>query len=337
MQKNLFSFQKTYRIFFFTLTTFLCSFFLNHVQAQDYPNRPIKIVVPFPPGNASDAAARILGEELSKKLNQPVLIENRVGVTGTIGASFVAKSAPDGYTLLMTSTSFAISTGLIAKLPYDPLTDFEPVFHVGTTGGMVLIVNNDFPANNLAQFVDLVKKNPGKYSYAHIGRGTIQHLAMEVFLSQINAEVVAIPYKGSVQAMTDIIGGQLPMMFDSPASAAAFIDSGKVKALTSASEKRSARFPAIPAVTESGVASLDKFRVGGWVGMLAPAKTPKAFVNRLNDELSKIMQITEVKQKLFTLGIEGIGNHSPERFSEFLRADMERWQTAAIAAKIAKE
>lgn len=311
--------------------------FSAHAQAQGYPSRPIKIIVPFPSGNASDVAARILGDELSKRLNQPVVVENRVGATGTIGASFVAKSTPDGYTLLMTSTSFAISTGLIAKLPYNPLTDFEPVVQVGSTGGMVLIVNPGLPANNLAQLVDLIKKNPGKYSYAHVGRGTIQHLAMEVFLSMVSAEVVAVPYKGSVQALTDIIGGQLPMMFDSPGSAASFIDSGKVKALTSASEKRSARLPSVPAVTESGVAALENFRVGGWVGMLAPAQTPKAIVNRLNEELLKIMQSSEVKQKLFALSVEGVGDHTPDKFGEFLRADMARWQAAALAAKIPKE
>jgi tripartite-type tricarboxylate transporter receptor subunit TctC len=313
------------------------SIFSFNVNAQAYPNRSIKIIVPFPPGNASDVAARILGEELSKKFNQTVVVENRVGATGTIGASFVSKSPPDGYTLLMTSTSFAISTALMANVPYNPLTDFVPVIQVGTTGGMVLIVNPSFPANNLSQLVDLIKKNPGKYSYAHVGRGTIQHLSMEVFLSMVGADVAAIPYKGSVQAITDIIGGQLPMMFDSPGSAAAFIDSNKVKALTSASEKRSGRLPSVPAVTESGVTALDNFRVGGWVGMMAPPQTPRAIVNRLNEELFKIMQNPEVKQKLFTLGVEGVAEHTPEKFGDFLRADMARWQAAANAAKIAKE
>jgi tripartite-type tricarboxylate transporter receptor subunit TctC len=307
------------------------------IQAQTYPNRPVKIIVPYPPGNASDVAARTLGDELAKKLGQPVVVENRSGATGTIGAAAVAKSPPDGYTLLMTSTSFAISTALVASLPYNVATDFEPVVHVGGSGGMILVVNNSFPANNLAQFVDLVKKNPGKYSYAHIGRGTIQHLTMEVFLSMIGADVVAVPYKGSVQSITDIIGGQIPMMFDSPSSASSFIDGGKVKALTSSSEKRSSRLPNVPAVTESGVAALDNFRVGGWVGMLAPAKTPRAIVNRLNEELVKIMQIPEVKQRLYSQGLEVVPEHPPEKFGEFLKADMARWQAAATAAKIPKE
>lgn len=315
----------------------LSLFFSAQVLAQAYPSRPIKIIVPFPPGNSSDVSARILGDELSKRLNQPVVIENRAGATGTIGASFVANAAPDGYTLLMTSTSFAISTALIAKLPYNPLTDFEPVVQVGSTGGMVLVVAPEFPANNLSQLVDLIKKNPGKYSYAHVGRGTIQHLTMEVFLSALGAEVVAVPYKGSIQALTDIIGGQLPMMFDSPGSAASFIDSGRVKALTSASEKRSARLPNVPAVTESGLAALDNFRVAGWVGMMAPPQTPKAIVNRLNEELQKIMLNPDVKQKLFTVGVEGVGNHTPAKFSEFLRGNMALWQAAATVAKIPKE
>lgn len=332
--KNLF-FSRVFSVA--ALVALLCMFFSLNVHAQAYPSRSIKIIVPFPPGNASDVAARILGDELSKKLNQPVVIENRVGATGTIGASFVSKSPPDGYTLLMTSTSFAISTALMANVPYNPVTDFEPVIQVGTTGGMVLIVNPTFPANNLAQLVDLIKKNPGKYSYAHVGRGTIQHLSMEVFLSMVGADVLAVPYRGSVQAITDIMGGQLPMMFDSPGSAASFIDSNKVKALTSASEKRSGRLPSVPAVTESGVTALDNFRVGGWVGMMAPPQTPKAIVNRLNEEIFKIMQNPEVKQKLFTLGVEGVAEHTPEKFGEFVRMDMARWQAAANAAKISKE
>jgi len=274
---------------------------------------------------------------LAKKLGQPVVVENRAGATGTIGAAAVAKSPPDGYTLLMTSTSFAISTALVANLPYNVIADFEPVVHVGGSGGMILLVNPTFPANNLQQFVELLKKNPGKYSYAHIGRGTIQHLTMEVFLSMIGADVVAVPYKGSVQSITDIIGGQIPMMFDSPSSASPFIDSGKVKALTSSAEKRSSRLPNVPAVTESGIAALDNFRVGGWVGMMAPAKTPKAIVQRLNEELVKIMQVPEVKQRLYAQGLETVPEHTPEKFAEFLKADMARWQAAATAAKIPKE
>ena len=303
-------------------------------MAQAWPSRSIKIIVPFPPGNASDVAARTLGDELSKKVGHPVVIENRTGATGTIGAAAVAKSPPDGYTLLMTSTSFAISTALVANLPYSVTADFEPVVHVGGSGGMILLVNPAFPAANLGQLIDLVKKNPGKYSYAHLGRGTIQHLTMEVFLAMIGADVVAVPYKGSVQAITDIIGGQIPMMFDSPSSASPFIDSGKVKALTSSSDKRSNRLPNVPAVTESGNVALDNFRVGGWVGMLAPAKTPRAVVNRLNEELVKIMQLPEVRQRLYSQGLEVVPEHPPEKFGEFLKADMARWQAAASAAKI---
>ena len=306
-------------------------------MAQAWPSRSIKIIVPFPPGNASDVAARTLGDELSKKVGHPVVIENRTGATGTIGAAAVAKSPPDGYTLLMTSTSFAISTALVANLPYSVTADFEPVVHVGGSGGMILLVNPAFPAANLGQLIDLVKKNPGKYSYAHLGRGTIQHLTMEVFLAMIGADVVAVPYKGSVQAITDIIGGQIPMMFDSPSSASPFIDSGKVKALTSSSDKRSNRLPNVPAVTESGNAALDNFRVGGWVGMLAPAKTPRAVVNRLNEELVKIMQLPEVRQRLYSQGLEVVPEHPPEKFGEFLKADLARWQAAASAAKIPKE
>ena len=173
----------------------------REAQAQAFPSKPITFVVPFPAGNASDVAARALGEELARKLGQPVVVENKTGATGTIGASFVAKSAPDGHTLLMTSTSFAISTALVANLPYRPLQDFEPVVHVGGSGGMLMIVAPDFPAKTLAEFVDLARRNAGKYNYAHVGRGTIQHLTMEVFLSMTGLQIQPVAYKGSVQAI----------------------------------------------------------------------------------------------------------------------------------------
>lgn len=305
--------------------------------AQGFPSKPITFVVPFPAGNASDVAARALGEELGRKLGQPVVVENKTGATGTIGASFVAKSAPDGHTLLMTSTSFAISTALVANLPYRPTQDFEPVVHVGGSGGMLLIVAPDFPARSVGEFIDLVKKYPGKYNYAHVGRGTIQHLTMEVFLAMAGLQIQAVAYKGSVQAITDIISGQIQVMFDSPSSAASFVDSGKVRALVSAADERSVRLPGVPAVPESGLNELRDFRVGGWVGMLAPAKTPSAIVDRLNQELTAIMNTPAMKQRLLQGGLEVMPPHPPEQFARFLQADMARWQAAATAAKIPKE
>ena len=309
----------------------------HDAHAQAFPSKPVTIVVPFPAGNASDVAARALGEELGRKLGQPVVVENKTGATGTIGASFVSKSAPDGHTLLMTSTSFAISTALVANLPYRPTQDFEPVLHVGGSGGMLLIVAPDFPAKTLAEFVDLTRRNPGKYNYAHVGRGTIQHLTMEVFLAMAGLQIQPVAYKGSVQAITDIISGQIQVMFDSPSSSASFVDSGKVIALTSAADARSVRLPNVPAVTESGLKELRDFRVGGWVGLLAPARTPEPIVKRINEELAAIMNAPEMKQKLLKAGLEVMPPHPPEQFGRFLQADMARWQQAATAAKIPKE
>jgi tripartite-type tricarboxylate transporter receptor subunit TctC len=305
--------------------------------AQGFPNKPITIVVPFPAGNASDVAARAVGEELGRKLGQPVVVENKTGATGTIGASFVAKSAPDGHTLLMTSTSFAISTALVANLPYRPMQDFEPVFQVGGSGGMLLIVAPDFPAKSVGEFIDLARRNPGKYNYAHVGRGTIQHLTMEVFLAMTGLQIQPVAYKGSVQAITDIISGQIQVMFDSPSSSASFVDSGKVKALVSAADGRSVRLPNVPAVPESGLNELRDFRVGGWVGLLAPAKTPQAVIARLNEEVGAIVNAPAMKQRLLQGGLEVTPPHSPQQFGRFLEADMARWQTAATAAKIPKE
>jgi tripartite-type tricarboxylate transporter receptor subunit TctC len=309
----------------------------GELQAQAFPTKPITFVVPFPAGNASDVAARALGEELARRLGQPVVVENKTGATGTIGASFVAKSAPDGHTLLMTSTSFAISTALVANLPYRPLQDFEPVLQVGGSGGMLLLVAPDSPAKTLAEFIDLARRNPGKLNYAHVGRGTIQHLTMEVFLSMTGLQIQPVAYKGSVQAITDIISGQIQVMFDSPSSAAPFVDNGKVRALTSAADARSVRLPSVSAVPESGIAELRNFRVGGWVGLLAPARTPETVVKRVNEELGAIMNAPAMKQRLLQAGLEVVPAHSPAQFGKFLQADMARWQAAATAAKIPKE
>ena len=196
---------------------------------------------------------------------------------------------------------------------------------------MLLIVAPDFPARTVNEFIDLVRRNPGKYNYAHVGRGTIQHLTMEVFVAMTGLQIQAVPYKGSVQAITDIISGQIQVMFDSPSSSASFVDGGKVRALVSAADARSVRLPNVPAVPESGLNELRDFRVGGWVGMLAPAKTPSAVVARL------ILNEPAMKQRMLQGGLEVIPPHPPEQFARFLQADMNRWQAAATAAKIPKE
>jgi tripartite-type tricarboxylate transporter receptor subunit TctC len=303
--------------------------------AQTYPSRPIKIFVPFPPGNSADAAARTLADELVRRLGQPVVVENRPGATGSIGALAVAKSPADGYALLLASTAFTISTALGA--PYDVAKDFQPVALVGVVGPMILIAAPSFPASTLLQTVELLKSNPRKYSYAHLGPGTISHLTMENFLSLIGAEAVGVQYRGSVQAITDIIGSQIPLMFDSPSSAVSFIESGKIKALAVASDIRSNRLPNVPAVTESGIAAVKNFHSSGWVGLLAPANTPRDIVLRLNAELTAIAQLPAVKQRLYLQGIDTVPQQSPEKFGEFLKGDMERWQAAATAAKVVKQ
>ncbi len=305
--------------------------------AQPYPARPIRVIVPFPPGNSSDIAARTIGDVLAKRLGQSIVVDNRPGATGFIGAGMVAKAPADGHTLLMTSTSFTISTAITASLPYDVLRDFDPVVRVGGSGGMVLIVHPNFPADNLRDFVALLKKSPGKFHYAHIGRGTIQHLTMEMFLATIGAEVSGVPYKGSVQALNEIIGGQVAMMFDSQSSGATFVQGGRVKAIASTGERRSVRTPNVPLMTESGVPAAEKFVVQGWVGMLAPAKTPRAIVRRLNEEIQAITQTPEMKERLLSQGLEVAPAHPAEKFGEFLREDVARWSAAAAAAKLAKE
>lgn len=305
--------------------------------AQAYPERAIKIIVPFPPGNASDTMARLVGEQLSKRFGQPVVVDNRTGVSGGLGAQLVAKSAPDGYTLLMTSTSFTINTALTANLLYDYDKDFEPVALITTSGGVLLLAPKDFPANNVAQLIEVLKANPGKYNYAHVGRGTIQHLTMESFLALTGTKVVPVAYKGSVQGLTDMASGQVQLMFDARGSAIPFVQSGRVKMLAITSEQRWANFKDMPTVMESGVPALKNWQVGGWVGLLAPAKTARPIVDRLNKEVVEILRLPDITKTLAQQNMEAMPSFGPERVREFLRSDAARWQAAATAAGLPKE
>lgn len=308
----------------------------GELQAQAFPTKPITFVVPFPAGNASDVAARagrgtrqaprpagggrkqdrrhrhhrrvVRGQVCARRAHAPHDLhifcdQHRAGGQSAVSATARLRARPSG----------------------------------GGSGGMLLLVAPDSPAKTLAEFIDLARRNPGKLNYAHVGRGTIQHLTMEVFLSMTGLQIQPVPYKGSVQAITDIISGQIQVMFDSPSSAAPFVDNGKVRALTSAADARSVRLPSVSAVPESGIAELRDFRVGGWVGLLAPARTPEAVVKRVNEELGAIMNAPAMKQRLLQAGLEVVPAHSPAQFGQFLQADMARWQAAATAAKIPKE
>jgi tripartite-type tricarboxylate transporter receptor subunit TctC len=306
------------------------------VQAEDaYPAKVITMVVPFPPANSSDVAARLVAEQLSKRLKVSVVVENRVGAAGQVGTSDVARANPDGYTLLMTSTSFAISPALYKKLPYK-LSDFAPVIQV-SNAPMVLVVRPDFPANTLAQFVDELKKNPSKNSYAHAGVGTIQNLTAEAFLARIGQPIVAVPYRGSGPAYTDLFGGRVQFMFDPLLSALPHIQAGRLKALATVSPTRPSQLAAVPTVAESKLPELRNFTVEGWVGLLAPKRTPEAIVSRLHEEVDKILRSQEMSERLASANVLVAPSASPQAFGDFLRSDIARWEETAAGAKIEKE
>jgi tripartite-type tricarboxylate transporter receptor subunit TctC len=306
--------------------------------AQAYPSKVVRIVVPTVPGNAADITTRLITERLSKRFGQAVIVENRPGggATGSIAAVYVAKSPPDGHTLLMTSTSFSINTAMFAQLPYDSEKDFDAVALVAQVG-MVLVTAPGSPVANLQQLVELIRKDPGKYSYATVGRGSIQHLTMELFLSAIGGEMVAIPYKGSAPALVDVMSGTVPFLFDAVSSSGTYVTSGRVRPLAIAGHKRSALLANVPSTGESGIPALSKFEVIGWVGLLAPKGTPKPVTDLLNDHVMQIVQDREIKDKLSAQGLEVYSPHPPEQFREFLRDQVTKWDSAARAARISRE
>ncbi|NYE22187.1 Bug family tripartite tricarboxylate transporter substrate binding protein [Pigmentiphaga litoralis] len=301
-----------------------------------YPSKPIRIVAPFPPGNSSDVAARFLSEQLSEKLGQSVVVEKKVGAAGQLGASYVAKSDPDGYTLLMTSTSAAISPAIYKSLPFDIVEDFTPIVQVAVSP-MVLLTRADFPQGKLEDFVAEIRKNPKSYSYATAGTGTIQHLTMAAFLSRLGVDVLGVPYKGSPQALTDLIGGQVQFMFDAVLSAKPHFESGRLKPIAVASAAPTPQLPGIPAAAQSAVPELKDFVIEGWVGLLGPKGMPADIARRLNQEIVTIITSPAMQDRLAKANIAVAPANSPQQFGTFLRTDVKRWQDIASAARIPKE
>ena len=287
--------------------------------AQDYPNRPIRLIVTVPPGGAADFIARLVGGKLSESLGQPVLVENRGGAGGTIAADAVAKAAPDGYTLLQNSiTTHGVGPHLYSKLPYDPVKDFAAVSGLALLP-LVMAVNAELPVRNLAQMISYSKQN--QVNFASSGNGGAPHMAAELFKSVTGAPITHVPYKGSGPAVADLVGGRVQIMFDAPPSLIAHIRSGKLRVLAAASESRNRLLPEAPTFAELGY---PKVSVSLWYGLLAPAGTPPALINRLNQEIGKILQSAEVRDRLIAQGAEPMTG-SPEAFGEFMRAEMARW------------
>jgi tripartite-type tricarboxylate transporter receptor subunit TctC len=293
----------------------------NHAGAQPWPAKPIKWVVPFAPGGTTDILARTVGDKLAIALGQPVIIENKPGAGGGVGAEFVAKSAPDGYTIMGgTISTHAINASLYKNLPYDPVKDFVPVVLIARVPNM-LVVNVDVPAKSVPELIALLKANPGKYTFASSGNGTSQHLSGELFKSMSGTEMQHIPYKGSPPALQDVMGGQVTMTFDNITTAWTLAKAGKLRALAVTTATRSSVAPDVPTLAEAG---LPGFEVGSWQGVFAPAGTPPDIVKRLNAEIVKILNLPDVKEKLAALGAE-LAPNTPEEFAVMVKAEVVKW------------
>jgi tripartite-type tricarboxylate transporter receptor subunit TctC len=269
--------------------------------AQAYPSKPIQLVIPFPPGGATDVIGRLLGKQLSDRLGQSVVIDNRPGAGTIVGASYVAKAAPDGYTLLVSSgTTFTVNPAIHAKLPYDPVKSFEPIGLTGRTG-LILLANRDVPVNNLKDLVAAAKAAPGKYSYGSYGTGTTAHFAGEMLFHDTGIKMLHVPYKGSSPAMTDLIGGQIPFTVDTVAAAAPQVKAGKVKAIAVTTAKRSTLLPNVPTVAESGYPGID---ADTWLAVVAPRGLPPEVKAKLEKALEATMADPETRNKLLANGFE---------------------------------
>ena len=300
--------------------------------AQPYPDKPVRFVVPYPPGGGTDVIARIVQERFQAALGQPVVIENRGGAAGSLGTDVVAKAPPDGYTVLFTLSSHTINPAIYAKLPFDTVKDFQPV---GTVASLpqILVANNALPVNTVAELIALAKAKPGSLSFASVGNGSPGHLAGELFKLRTGTVMTHVPYRGGGPAVTDVMGGQVPLLWVSIPAAAQFVKAGKLKALAVSTVKRSAAFPNVPTMQEAGVAD---FEVDSWYAMFVPARTPKPVVDKLNQALNTIVQEPDIRDKLLAQGSEGVGG-TPEALAKVVSTELPRWAKLAKDASINAE
>jgi tripartite-type tricarboxylate transporter receptor subunit TctC len=290
------------------------------VLAQGYPNKPIRLIVPFAAGGTTDIVARTVADQLGKELGQPIIVENRGGGGGSIGANEVAKAAPDGYTVGMATVStMAVNPAANPKIPYNNLTDFIPVTNFAAVPN-VLVVNPSVPANNVQELIALLKKDPTKYSFASSGTAGIGHMMGEMFLAATGTDMVHIPYKGAGPAVIDVVGGQVPVMFDNLPSSKAQIDAKKLRALAVAAPKRLSFYPDVPTFAEIGLKDVND---QAWYGLVAPAKTPKDIIDKLHAAAVKAVSNPAVKEKLAAQGADPVGN-TPAEFAAQIKVEFEK-------------
>jgi len=297
--------------------------------AQTYPDRPVRIIVPFAPAGPTDVIARIVADKLSANLGKQFYIENRAGAGGNTGTGAVATSPPDGYTLIVVSTGFVVNPSLFAKVPYDPVKDFAPISIVAVSPN-VMTVHPSVPAKDVKELVALIKANPGKYSFAAPGAGSTPHLSGEIFRISQGIDLVTVQFTGAGPAIQNTVGGHTPIAFTAMPPAAPQIKEGKLRALVVTSEKRAPGFPDVPTVAEAGLAGQEAYTL---TGMLAPAGTPKAIIDLLHSEIVKIVALPDVQKRLDDLGFEVVAN-SPDEFAVRIKTELEKWAKVIRDAKI---
>jgi tripartite-type tricarboxylate transporter receptor subunit TctC len=297
--------------------------------AQDYPNRPVRLIVAFAPGTTSDIIGRMFADKLTQQMGQPFVVENRTGAGGTIAADHVTKSAPDGYTLLMSTAALPVSAHVYPGLKYDTVKDFASVTVI-THSPLLLAANLNFPAKNVQELIQYAKANPGKVNFGSAGVGTSHHLTGEKLKLDTGIDMLHVPYKGSGPAHIDLMGGQIQLMFDNIVALLPLVQSGKVRALAVSSAKRHPLLPQVPSIQEAGVKD---FETVAWFGIVAPAGTPKPILARLNAETVKAIQLPDVNKRLLDGGSTIIGN-KPEEADQFLRDEVEKWGKVVKAAGV---
>jgi tripartite-type tricarboxylate transporter receptor subunit TctC len=291
-----------------------------HARAQDYPNKPIRIIVPLAPGGTTDIIARLIGGRINDVLGQPVIVDNRTGAGGNIGNELAAKSPSDGYTLLMTAPPLVINAVLSKNPGYDPIKDFTPISMIASVP-VVLAVHPSVPAKSVKELIALAKAEPGKYNFSSSGIGSTNQLAGALFSTMAGVKIVHIAYKGSAPAMLDLLSGQVHMQFSGLPPLLPFIKSGKLRALGIAGSKRTASLPDVPTIAEAG---LPGYEATSWQGLSAPARTPERIVRTLHGAIVKIMALPEVQARIEEVGADPVGN-SPVEFAKFIKSEFEKW------------
>jgi len=316
-----------------TIVALLCWLALGVAHAQGYPNRPVRVIVPWPPGQATDISARIVAQKLQESLGQPFVMENKPGAGGAIGTDTVAKSPGDGYTLLAASSGPISIMPNLQKIPYDPLKDLAPVSLI-CTNAFALVTNPNFPAANAREFVALLRANPDKYAFSSSGTGATAHLMVELFNSMANIKARHVPYKGSAPALTDVMNGQIDYTLETVASVSAHVKSGRLKTLGVSFARGSSGLPGVPSLAQA--AGIPGYDIGAWIGYAAAPGTPRDIIAKLSAEIGKAIQSPDLRERFMALGLEPTSN-SPEEMAEYLKREQQRYGDIIRRANIKVE